>query len=411
MLTELRLKKIAKTEPAGKYFDGDGLYIRRNASGTMSWQMKYRLGKENIASFGQWPAVPLADARKQAQKTRELIAQGIDPNRAKREAYLQRACDHANTFEAVARDWFEVKKAAVAESYASKILGRLEHHVFPAFGSKPIAQVDTQDVLRMLRRIEAGGTFETAHRVNEICCQVFRFAMREKRANHNPCDGLSEVLKRPVERHMPALLHEDALGEYIRAARAYRGKNPVVGAAMQLLPLLLLRPGELRQGDWHEVDFDRREWRVPSHRMKRQVNQKLHGEPHVVPLCDQAVAILRQLYEFTGPTGLMFKGFRSSKKAISDNTLNAALQAMGYDTKEQVTAHGFRATARTLAVEVLAVDERVIEAQLAHAVRDSLGRSYNRTTFEVERRAFMQRWGDYLDGLARKSIVEVARAA
>lgn len=410
MLTELELKKIVKSRPPGKYFDGAGLYVRKTPTGSMLWQMKYRLGRENVASFGQWPAVSLAEARKRAQRAREQIEEGTDPNQAKRDARRQLATAYAHTFEAVAREWFEVKKTSIAASTAEKVIGRLQNHVFPAFGSKPISQVSANDVMEMLRRIERSGSLETAHRVNEICSQVFRFAVRQQIAAYNPCDGLAEVLKKPVERHMPALLDEDALADYIRAARGYRGKNPVVAAALQLLPLVMLRPGELRQGEWSEIDFERREWTIPSMRMKRRLSHKLHGEPHVVPLSTQAINILRHLQQFTGTTGLIFKGLRSETKPISDNTINAALRAMGYDTRTDVTAHGFRATARTLGVEALKEDERVIDAQLAHAVGDALGRSYNRTTFAPERREFMQRWADYLDVLARGKLEQVRAA-
>ena len=410
-LTDAEIKKIIKSYAAGKrYSDGENLYLYVSKSRATLWHYKYSIArKENIASLGSYPEMTLAMARRSAQKTRELLSQGIDPNALKRERDRAKIFDHDNTFEAVAREWFGVRKGEWSSTYAEKELGRLVKHVFKYIGREPIRHVTIPHMRDVLKRIENAGTLETAHRVNITCGQIFNHAIVSGRADSNPCQHLAKTLKKPSPRHHAAITDAGELGEFLRAARGYVARNTVVAAALRLLPLLFLRPSELRLGTWDEVDFERAEWRIASARMKRTVKGKLNGEPHVVPLSRQALTLLRELKAVTGPTGLMFKGERSAERAISDNTVNAAIRALGYDTSSQVTGHGFRATARTLGVEVLGADERVLEHQLAHDVPDKLGRSYNRTEFISERREFMQRWADFLERIERPEL-ELVRA-
>ena len=399
-LTDARLRALQKSKIAGKYSDGGGLYLVVRSSGKMLWQLRYKKPKANIASLGSYPSITLADARKHANELRVMIARGLDPNAEKRRGREAKEDALKNSFERIAREWFDIKKEQLSATYSEKVIRRLELYVFPKVGRKPISELGAPELLEALRCIEARGTIETARRVAQSCSQIFNHAIISGRAEKNPCASLGEALKRAPASHMPALTAESDLSTFLKASRGYVGRGAVVPAALRLLPMLLLRPGELSQGDWSEIDFEAREWRVPAMRMKQRQAQKLHGEPHVVPLAPQAMVVLRELHEVTGPHGRIFKGARGEGRSISANTLNAALRALGYDTAKDVTAHGFRATARTLGVEALHADERVIEAQLAHAVKDQLGRSYNRTNFFKERREFMRAWADYLDKLA-----------
>lgn len=411
-LTDATIKQIIKSGNTGRHSDGGNLYLNKSKSGALLWQYKYSIARRaNIASIGRYPEVTLAMARREAEKLRELVTQGKDPNAVRREATRVKLFDHDNTFESVAREWFEQHQGEWSAAYAQKELGRLRTHVFRFVGRTPIRHLQIPHMLDVLRRIEGSGSLETAHRVNITCGQIFRHAILTGRADGNPCQHLSKAIKKPVPKNHPAITNEGELGAFLRAARGYSARNAVVAAALRLLPMLFLRPGELRLGDWAEIDFERAEWRIPSVRMKRTLKGKVHGDPHIVPLSKQALAVFRQLSALTGPSGLIFKGARSEDRAISDNTINAAIRALGYDTATQVTAHGFRATARTMGAEVLGVDERVLEHQLAHEVKDKLGRSYNRTEFLPQRQAFMQQWADYLDrleGCEKLTLVRVA---
>jgi len=249
----------------------------------------------------------------------------------------------------------------------------------------------------VLRRIESRGVIETAHRALDNCSQVFRYALAIGKTAHNPARDLKDALRRPMPKHFPAITDPARFAQLLRACDGYAATH-VVRAALKLAPILLLRPGELRFGEWREVDLDAALWTVPAARMKRERREKVHGAPHLVPLPRQAVTVLRELHSLTGQGKRMFRGERHHDRPMSDNTINAALRAMGF-AADEVTGHGFRATARTMLHERLGFSPDVIEAQLAHAVRDSLGRAYNRTEFIEQRREMLQTWADFLDEL------------
>jgi integrase len=248
-----------------------------------------------------------------------------------------------------------------------------------------------------MRRIESRGVIETAHRALQDSGQVFRYAVATGHAKFNPARELKDALRQPNPKHFPAIVEPKRLGELLRAMDNYAA-TPVVRAALKLAPMLLLRPGELRFAEWTEIDLDTALWQVPAARMKRELRQKIGGTPHLVPLPKQAVAVFRDLHGLTGQGKMVFRGERHHERAMSENTVNAALRAMGFSADE-VTGHGFRATARTMLHERLGYSPDVIEAQLAHTVRDSLGRAYNRTEFVDQRREMLQTWADYLDQL------------
>lgn len=409
-LTDTAIRKSVPTEKKSKLSDGGGLYLELWPNGARYWRLKYRIGGvEKRMSLGVYPAVSLAKARAARDDARKLVAGGVDPS-ADRKAAKQAGARAAvaakraqaglppeESFEAVAREWFAVRKPDWSEGYSSKIMDRLEADVFPYIGRRPINQVTPPELLTVLRRIEARGAIETAHRARENCSQVFRFAVAAGKAERDSAADLKDALRKPVVKHFPAITKPDRLAELLRAIWAYQG-TPVVRAALRLAPLLLLRPGELRHAQWPELDLDVGLWTVPAARMKREKAGKVAGPPHLVPLPSQAVAVFRDLEPLTGRCPYVFRGERHHDRPMSENTVNAALRAMGFPADE-VTGHGFRATARTIMAERLGIEEAVIEAQLAHSVKDSLGRAYNRTEFVEQRRRMMQTWADFLESL------------
>ncbi len=393
--------------------DGDGLFLLLFVKGgAHGWRFAYSLqGKRNNISLGTYPDVSLALARKAADQARALVRQGLDPSdtrkagkadiQRQREA-AQRADDGlppAGSFEAVAREWFDTRRAEWSDSYGDKVMARLVVDVFPHLGRRPVGEITPPDLLAVLRKVEARGVVETAHRARENCSQVFRFAVATGRAVRDPAQDLKDALRRPDVKHFPAITKPARLAELLPAIDGYAG-TPVVRAALYLAPLLRLRPGELRHAQWAEFDLDGATWTVPAQRMKREKAGKKDGPPHIVPLPSQAVAALRDLAPLTGTGQWVFRGERHHHRPMSENTVNAALRAMGFPADE-ATGHGFRATARTMLAERLGVDVAVIEAQLAHSVSDSLGRAYNRTEFLEQRRTMMQTWADYLDRLRK----------
>jgi len=300
------------------------------------------------------------------------VADGLDPSQERKaervvhakareaEERQQQGLPPVDSFEAVAREWFEVKQGGWAKGYADKIIARLEADVFPYVGSAPVAGVTPVQLLEVLRRVDARGVVETAHRALENCGQVFRYAVATGRSITNPARDLKDALRRPEPRHFPAITDPKRFGELLRACDAYAA-TPVVRAALKLAPMLLLRPGELRFAEWPEIDLDAAMWTVPAVRMKRELREKLHGAPHLVPLPRQAVAVLRDMHKLTGHATMVFRGERHHHRAMSENTINAALRAMGFSADE-VTGHGFRATARTMLHERLGFSPDVIEA-------------------------------------------------
>jgi integrase len=409
--SDLTIKAIRAGDPRRRLNDGDGLYLLLFVKGgSHGWRFDYSFrGRRKTISLGTYPDVSLATARRNAEAARQLVAEGMDPSqqrKVERESHAQarlasdreaQGLPSVDSFEAVAREWFAVKRGGWARGYADKIIARLEADVFPWMGPLPVADITPPQLLQVLRRIEGRGVIETAHRALVNCSQVFRYAIAIGKATTNPARDLKDALKQPEPKHFPAITDPRRLGELLRACDSYAA-TPVVRAALKLAPMLLLRPGELRFAEWSEIDLDGALWTVPAMRMKRELRQKLHGAPHLVPLPKQAIAVLRELQPLTGRGKFVFRGERHHDRAMSENTINAALRAMGFPADE-VTGHGFRATARTMLHERLGFEPDVIEAQLAHSVRDSLGRAYNRTEFVQQRRTMLQAWADYLDEL------------
>ncbi|MHB1117768.1 tyrosine-type recombinase/integrase [Sideroxydans sp.] len=401
-LSDTAVKKAKPEEKPYKKADGGGMYLEVMPNGSKYWRMKYRFnGKEKRLALGVYPDVPLTLARERRDDARKQLAQDIDPGEHKKATKAAKADRAANSFEVIAREWFAKHSPSWAASHADKILRRLERDLFPWVGSRPIADITAQELLAALRRIEARGAVETAHRALQNCGQVFRYAIATGRVQRDPCPDLKGALAPVKETHLAAITDPEQVGALLRAFDDYRG-HFVTRCALRLAPLVFVRPGELRKAEWAEIDLDRAEWNIPAARMKMR-------EPHLVPLSTQAVAALKDLQALTGDGRYVFPSPRTAQKTMSDNAILSAMRRMGF-TKDEMSGHGFRAMARTILDEVLQVRPDYIEHQLAHAVRDPNGRAYNRTAHLTERRKMMQLWADYLDKLKAGAEVIPLRA-
>jgi integrase len=392
-LTDINIKKVNPGEKTRKLFDGGGLYIQVEPTGGKLWRYKYRFdGKEKKLTLGIYPDVSLQEARKRHREAREHVAQGIDPSavkKAQKAAGKERA---TNSFELIAREWFARWKDDKAAGTVSRALSALEKDVIPYIGSRPVSEIKTPDALAVLQRIEDRGRVKMARKVRDVISMVFRYAVQTGRAEYNPCDNLRGALKPVKVKNFAALTEPAKVAELLRAIDGYQG-GPVVRAALRLAPLVFVRPGELRAAKWVDIDIEHKEWKYTISKTNTE---------HLVPLSRQAVEILKDIQLLTGSSEYVFPGQRWGRP-FSNMTINRALQAMGYDTKEEMTGHGFRAMARTLLAEKLRIPENVIEHQLAHRVPDTLGTAYNRTRFYDDRRKMMQAWSDYLDQLKQVS--------
>ena len=407
------LKAAADTDKAKKLNDGGGLILEARPTGAGWWRLRYwRDSREGMLSLGTYPETGLRAARNRWDAARKLIAAGGDPSAARKTDKAERAqareaqaladagLPGPGTFEHVAREWLTtVHEAKVSAGHAERTRIRLEQDAFPWIGRRPIRELEAPEVLQCLRRVEARGAIETAHRIKDACGQVFRYGVAIGACQRNLAADLRDALRPVPARHHAAIVDPVGAGKLLRDVTAYEG-HPVTRAALKLSALLLLRPGELRHAEWAWIDFDGATFTVPPEVMKRRKADKLDGPPHLVPLAPQALAILRDLQALTGGEGrrFVFPSVLTGERCMSENTVRGALRRMGYGN-DDMTAHGFRAMARTLIAERLGVAPEVIEAQLAHTVGDSLGRAYNRTQFLEQRRSMMQTWADYLDRL------------
>lgn len=411
-LSDTTIRNVKPGDSRSRLSDGDSLYLLLFVNGgSHGWRLDYTFNNiRKTISLGTYPKTSLKLAREKAAYARSLVAAGINPSEKRKtdktKARLDRELELAaeagiplpGTFEDIAREWYTLKSKEWAPSYGEKVIRRLEADVFPWIGKKPIGGITPPEMLEVLRRIESRGVIETAHRAKESCGQVFRYAVAIGKAASDPSRDLKDALRKPETRHFAAVTTPDKLAEVLRAIDGYSGSH-VVRTALKLAPMLMVRPGELRFAEWSEFNLNEGLWTIPSARMKRTKEEKEKGEPHFVYLPTQAVALLRDLKPLTGPDGYVFRGERDYARAMSENTINAALRRMGYDTQNEVTGHGFRATARTILEEELGWEPKFMEAQLAHSVPDALGEAYNRTKFLAMRKVMMQTWADYLDKL------------
>lgn len=391
-LTDTFVRQVKPIKENGdKYADGGGMYLLVKKSGKY-WRMDYRhLGTRKTLALGIYPEISLAKARKRRQEARELIAEGSDPGVAKREKRQSLIDAAAITFESVARQWLAKTAVDHAASTHSKLTTWLEKDAFPFIGKKPISTITPRDVLLAVQKIEARGAVFSAHKVKQICGQVFRFGVASGLVERDVTADLRGALSAIPKKHYSAITEPQQVAGLLRAIQAYQGHAYSI-AALRLSPMLFVRPGELRSAEWVEFNLDAAEWRIPGRKMKMKID-------HIVPLAAQAVQILRDLHRLTGHRKYVFPSIRTFDKCMSENTINAALRGMGYG-QDVMTGHGFRATARTILDEVLGERVDLIEHQLAHAVKDTNGRAYNRTAHLPARKEMMQRWADYLDRLS-----------
>ena len=394
-LTNTAIKNAKPSEKTRKLFDGGGLYLEVTPKGRKWWRLKYRFGgKEKRLSLGVYPDVSLKLARKRREDARTLLADDVDPSEHRKAVKTAKDSKSKNSFEVIAREWFEKQSTVWSESHAVRIIRRQERDIFPWIGTKPIADITVPQLLEVIRRIENRGTLETAHRALSDCGQIFRYAIATARAERDLSSDLRGALP-PVKhkKHFAAITDPKDVGVLLKTLDGYQG-TLIVRCALRLAPLVFVRPGELRHAEWDEFDFSKQEWRIPDEKMKMRSD-------HIVPLSRQAIKILKELHPLTGHGKYVFPGARSAKRPMSDNAILAAMRSMGID-KYEMSGHGFRAMARTILDEELGFRPDFIEHQLAHAVRDPNGRAYNRTAHLKERKKMMQKWSDYLDKLKQK---------
>ena len=397
-LSDIQVKNAKPKDADYKLSDGGGLLILITTTGSKLWRMQYRYeGKQKSLAFGTYPATSLMTARKRREEARGQIEAGIDPGAVKKAVKAAVRAVTENAFEVVAREWHEKFKTEWTPGHADTIFRRMELDLFPFLGTRDVAGITPPEVLAVLRKVEARGALETAHRIKTIAAQVFRYAIATaRRSDHDPTISLKGSLPPSTPEHFPSITDPKRVTELLRSMDDFKG-SIVVRAALWLAAYTFVRPGELRHMEWSEIDLEAAMWDIPAGKMKMKVS-------HFVPLCGQVVDLLRELQPLTGGGKYVFPCNRSAARAMSENTINAALRRMGYE-KEEFTGHGFRAMARTLLDEKLKFPVTHIEAQLAHAVKDANGRAYNRTTFLDDRKKMMQRWADYLDSL--KAVAKV----
>ncbi len=403
-LTDAAIRHAKPTEKPQRLFDGGGLYLEIAPSGGKWWRLKYRHGgKEKRLSLGTYPGTPLSAARLAAIAERQKLSAGTDPAEARKLNKLKAMNPDGDTFKVVALEWYAKQAPHWSEAHADRSKRQLERDLFPWLGERRLKEIEPVELLATLRKVEERGAVETADRGLMLARQVWRYGVATGRVERDITADLKGALSPYRGKHFAAITDPVQLGELIRAIRVYKG-GPIVRAALQLAPLLFQRPGELRAATWAEIDLDAALWTIPATRMKRGKDGKENGDPHLVPLSRQAVAILKELHRYTGQGAMVFPGERNHDRPISENSVRTALIALGY-TPDVHTWHGFRATARTMLAERLDCDPLVIEAQLAHAVKDANGRAYNRTQYLKHRTAMMQQWADYLDKLAAGAML------
>ncbi len=388
-LTDAQIRNAKPSKKPRKMFDGGGLFLVITPSGGKLWNFKYRIsGKEKKLSFGPYPEISLTAARGKRNDARALVANGVDPSEIKKAQQLADTLE-THTFEVITREWHSKFSHSWVNSHSKRVLRYFEMHVFPWIGSRPIEAISARELLVVLRRIEEKGILETAHRIQQNCGRVFRYAIATGRAERDPTADLRGALPPVNAKHMASITDPKEIGGLLRAIDDYRG-SIVTRCALRLAPLVFVRPGELRHAEWVEIDFETKDWRIPAAKMKGK-------NKHIVPLSNQSVDVLQEIQPLTGKGKYVFPSPRSSSRPMSDNAVLAALRRMGYE-KEEMSGHGFRSMASTLLNEQ-GWNPDAIERQLAHIEKNSVRASYNFAEYLPERRKMMQSWADYLDSL------------
>lgn len=400
-LTDTQIKKAKPKEKAYKLFDGGGLFLWVSTSGSKIWRLKYKSpvrGKETIIVCGSYPEISLKQAREWREKMRSLIKQGIDPvikQNEEKERKEKENQQKAETFSVVAEEFFQ-HKTNISENHRKRQRRRLELDILPYVGSKPIVEIERKEIIECIKRIEARGAIETAHRVFSLCNEIFGYAAANEKIPFNILRDIdkSNVFKTPKEKNYPTITNPLEIKYLLQAIDDYRG-DPITRYALKFAPYVAMRPGNIRLAEWEEFDLDKKQWIIPAEKMKMK-------EKHIVPLSKQVLAIIEELRPLTGDSPYLFHSPIYKKRPMSDNTLNTALKRLGY--KGRMVAHGFRAMFSTIAHEHISehgFHSDVIERQLAHGERNAVKAAYNHAEYLNERRELMQWWADWLDGVRK----------
>ena len=402
-LSDISIRNANKKEKPYKLSDSGGLFLLISTTGGKLWRYSYRLeGKQKTLALGIYPDIGLKEARELHAAARKLLATGIDPNENRKSNKAAKKLNAANSFELIAREWWQSHMKNKAYSHKEKVIRRFELYIFPWLGKKPISDITAPQFLEVIKRIEKQNKLETAHRTLQTAGQVFRYAVQKGAVSRDVTADLKGALPATTVKHMAAFTEPRDVAELLRALDGFNG-TLTVQCAIKLAPLVFVRPSELRMAKWADIDLEAGTWQYLVSKTKTN---------HIVPLSNQAVAILKEIQPLSGHGEYVFQGGHSPLKPMSESAINAALKRMGYDTKTQITGHGFRAIARTILHERLNIDPAIIEHQLAHKVPDTLGSAYNRTKFIDQRKAMMQTWADYLDSLKLgANVVSINKAA
>jgi integrase len=404
MLSVTAINNAKPKDKPYKIADEKGLYLLIQSIGSKLWRLDYRFDdKRKTLALGSFPEVSLASARDRRNEAKKLLASDppIDPSENRKVDKATNKLNAANSFELVARAWWGSYMKGKAESHKEKVIRRFELYLFPWIGSKPISAITAPQMLEVIKRIEKLNKLETAHRTLQAAGQVFRYAVQNGFTIRDVTADLKGALPPTSVKHMAAFTEPKQIAELLRAIDGFSG-TLTVQCALRLSPLVFVRPSELRQAKWRDIDLDVGEWRYLVSKTKTD---------HLVPLSIQAIDILRTIHPQSGHGEYVFQGGHSPLRPMSEAAINAALKRMGYDTQSEITGHGFRAMARTILHERLNIDPHIIEHQLAHKVPDALGAAYNRTKFIEQRKLMMQQWADYLDELKAGAKVSLFKQA
>ena len=390
-LTNIQIINAKPRDKAYKLSDGGGLYLQVNPTGSKCWRLKYRFrNKERTLSFGQYPVVSLADARESRGVAKKNLSTGLDPNAIKKAKLRQEKEDESNTFRLIAIEWHQKNRGNWVEKTSARTISLLKRYIFPSIGDIPITKLKASELLRAIRKIESRGNIDTAHRALQVCGQIFRFAIATDRGSIDFSSVLKGALTPVKVKHHSSITSPKDFGRLLIDIDNYDGAY-LTQQALKLAPLVFVRQGELRHAEWADINFERKEWRIPAEKMKMRV-------VHIIPLSKQALLILQDIKNQAGASKYLFPCVTSIKRPMSENTVNMALKRMGY--KDRHTAHGFRSTASTILHEQGWAHD-VIELQLAHKVGNAVAAAYNYATYIPERQKMMQHWADYLDNLRK----------
>lgn len=421
-LTDTAIKAVIKAiqngAPSKRISDSKGLYLLPFVKGgAHGWRFDYTFeAKRKTLSLGTYPETTLKLAREKRDTARQQIAAGTDPSAARklerkvhvaRKAATKAGEPLPDSFGAVFRLWIATRRSSWSEKYASKIESLIKRDVLPWLGERPIAEITERELVECVRRVQDRGAIDTAHTALQNCGQIFRFGVASGICTRNPAQGMSIALTPVVVTHMAALIDPTKFGDMMISVDGYAG-NRLTKAALKLSALTFQRPYNIRSCEWSELDLDAARWVIPSVKMKRKLSEKINGRPHLVPLSTQAVAVLREIHPITGGGTYVFPSLLTGERCMSDNTMNNALRRLGF-TREEATAHGFRASARTILVDHCNVDPEVVEAQLAHTKSGPLGSAYDRAEYVAKRKTVMQLWADCIDHLRAGQPIEQFR--